>query len=194
MFGIPDKDSSIGFQASQSYRNGDRGLRGLSRQRTRPPARGDDPGIGHPAALLARGHTVAQPGRRGRSSQRFDPAPLPGTLGRDRPAGKSTRPADRHAARPPRPDPRHLFGAGQARRRSHRPQPNGPRQEGHQVSHRDRWGGRAGRLHRHGGERQRHACLRAAVAGRLCGHGPHPHRVRGQGIRRRRPPRAVPHL
>src|SRR3954447_24286566 len=39
MFGIPDKDSSIGFQASQSYRNGDRGLRGPSRQRRgHPPA------------------------------------------------------------------------------------------------------------------------------------------------------------
>src|SRR5437660_1352112 len=61
MSGTSDKDSSIGFQAPQSYRNSNRGLRAPSRSWTRPPTRGDGPDIGHPAALSARGHALAQP-------------------------------------------------------------------------------------------------------------------------------------
>ena len=133
MSGVPDEDSSIGLQTSPSHRDGDRRLRATPRSRARPPAHGDGPGAGHPAPVPARRHAVAQPDRHGRPGQRFDLAPLPGELGRDGAAGEGPRPAGRHAARPPRPDPRQLLGARQARRRSHRPQPDGARQAGHQY-------------------------------------------------------------
>src|SRR4051812_25293223 len=54
MSGTSDKDKHIGFPAPQSHRNGHRGLRTPSQQRTWSPARGDDPSIGHLAPLSAR--------------------------------------------------------------------------------------------------------------------------------------------
>src|SRR4051812_37630341 len=51
-----------------------------------------------------------------------DPAPLPQVLGRGEFAGEGSYVAGCYAARPPRPDPRHLLGTGQARGRSDRPQ------------------------------------------------------------------------
>ena len=80
------------------------------------------------------------------AGQRLDAAPLPGALDRDGPAGKGARPAGRHAARPSRPDPRHLFGAGQARRRSHRPNPTDRGKRGTKYHIATRRGRRAGRL------------------------------------------------
>ena len=137
MSGVPDEDSSVGLQAPPSHRDGDRRLRATPRIAGAATPDGDGPGAGHPAPVPARRHAVAQPDRHGRSGQRFDLAALPGELGRDGAAGEGPRPAGRHAARPPRPDPRQLLGARQARRRSHRPQPDGPRQAGHQIPHCD---------------------------------------------------------
>ena len=90
---------------------------------TRPPAERDHPGCGDTAALSARGHALAQPECHPEPGQRRNPAPLFGPLERAGSAGKSTCPAGRYAARPSRPDPRHLLGAGQARWRSTGPNP-----------------------------------------------------------------------
>ncbi len=114
---------------------------------------------------------MAPPDRHRRPGQRLDPAPLLGALGRDGPAPAGPRPAGRHAARPPGPDPRHLLGPRQARRRPDRAQSDGPRQARHQVPHRHRRGRRAGGLRRHRGQRERHAPLRAPLPGRPRGHG-----------------------
>src|SRR3954449_4001018 len=131
--GTPDRDSSNGFQALASYRHGHRRLRPAAKPWTRASAERDDPGCGDTAALSAREHALAQPECHPGSGQWRNPAPLPEALGREGSAGESPCFAGRHAARPSRPDPRHLLGAGQAPWRSHRPQSDRPWQEGHQY-------------------------------------------------------------
>ena len=132
------------------------------------------------AALPARGHALAQPDRDSGSGERLDPAAVADTLGRDGRAGPGARPAGRHAAGPSRPDPGQLLGARQARRRSDRTQSDRPRQAGHEVPCCGGWGWRAGCVCGNGRQCQRHARLRAAVPGRLRGHGADPDRVRRQ--------------
>ena len=61
------------------------------------------------------------------------------------------------------------------------PNPTDRGKRGSKIPHRNRWGRRTGRLPRDGGQCQRHTCLRAAVPGCLCGYGPYPDCVRGQG-------------
>ena len=114
----------MGLQAPTSHRPGYRRLRGAAKPWAWPAAERDHAGCGEPAALSARGHALAQPDRHPGSGQRLDPAPRSGALGRNGIAGEGPRAPGRHAARPPRSDPRYLLGAGQARRRSHRPQPD----------------------------------------------------------------------
>ena len=106
MSGTSDMDKHIGFPAPESHRNGHRGLRTPSKQRTWSPARGDHPSIGYLAALSARGHALAQPERHHGSGQRLDATPLSGALDRDGLAGEGACAAGRHAARQSRPDPR----------------------------------------------------------------------------------------
>src|SRR3954451_22452927 len=135
MSGTPDIGDSLGRQDLASDCDRDRGLRAATRAWTGPPADRDRPGAGDVAALPARGHALAQPERDTGPGQRFDPAAVAHTLGRDGCAGPGARPAGWHAAGPHRPDPGQLLGARQARRG-----PHGPPGQTHEGLRSYRWG------------------------------------------------------
>ena len=170
----------VGRQDPGPDRDGDRALRGAGRARAGASARRDRARAGHPAPVPARGHAVAEPAGDPGPGQRLDPAPPARGLGGGQPAAAGARRAGRDAARRPGPDPGQLRRARQARRRPDRPEPDRPRQARDQVPHRHHGRRGAGRLRGDGGERQRHAPVRAPVPDRLRRRGQDRDRVRGQ--------------
>src|SRR5829696_8302143 len=105
MSGVPDMGDSLGRPDLAPDCDRDRLLRTTPGGRSRPPARRDRPGAEDLAAVLARGHALAQPDRDRGPGQRLDPAAMADTLGPDGPAGPSACRAGQHAAGPSRPDP-----------------------------------------------------------------------------------------